>query len=94
VLQSLHENRIPAGRIYDLADICVDPHYQARDMLLDSQLDDGTPVKLPGIVPKLSETPGSVERKAPRLGQDTDAVLDSLGIDADTRRSWAERGII
>ncbi|WP_353146212.1 CoA transferase [Pollutimonas bauzanensis] len=94
VLAALHDARIPAGRIYDIADICADPHYQARDMILDSQLDDGTPVKLPGIVPKLSDTPGEVRRKAPRLGQDTEAVLSALGIDAATQENWKQRGII
>jgi formyl-CoA transferase len=94
VLERLHEARIPAGRIYDIADICADPHYQARDMILESRLDDGTPVKLPGIVPKLSATPGTVERKAPKLGQDTERVLTALGIDADTQRDWTDRGII
>jgi formyl-CoA transferase len=94
VLETLHEARIPAGRIYDIADICADPHYQAREMILDSQLDDGTPVKLPGIVPKLSSTPGTVERRAPKLGQDTERVLTALGIDADTQKDWASRGII
>jgi formyl-CoA transferase len=94
VLESLHEAQIPAGRIYDIADICADPHYQARDMILDGELDDGTPIKLPGIVPKLSATPGTIERKAPRLGQDTGKVLTELGIDADTQEAWKRRGII
>ncbi|TAL90034.1 MAG: CoA transferase [Candidimonas sp.] len=93
VLQTLHQARIPAGRIYDIADICADPHYQAREMLLDSQLDDGTPVKLPGIVPKLGSTPGGVERRAPKLGQDTERVLTALGIDAETQKDWIRRGI-
>lgn len=93
VLETLHEARIPAGRIYDIADICADPHYQAREMILDSQLEDGTPVKLPGIVPKLSSTPGTVERRAPKLGQDTERVLTALGIDADIQKDWASRGI-
>jgi formyl-CoA transferase len=93
VLQALHEARIPAGRIYDIADICADPHYRARDMILESHLDDGTPVQLPGIVPKLSATPGSVDRKAPKLGQDTEKVLSALGIDAGTQQDWARRGI-
>ena len=94
VLDALNGAAIPAGRIYDVADIAADPHYQARDMLLDAQLADGTPVQLPGIVPKLSATPGQVRSAAPALGQHTDAVLDRLGIDAATRASWRGRGII
>ncbi|MFS2161274.1 CaiB/BaiF CoA transferase family protein [Pseudomonas sp. Pseusp122] len=94
VLARLTEARIPAGKIYDAADIASDPHYRARDMLLDSHLDDGTAVTLPGIVPKLSVTPGSVDRPAPTLGQHTDEVLDGLGIDAERRAEWRRRGII
>ncbi|WP_026354992.1 CaiB/BaiF CoA transferase family protein [Massilia niastensis] len=94
VLDQLNEARIPAGRIYDIADIAADPHYQARDMILDTRLPDGTPVQVPGIVPKLSATPGEVLRPAPALGEHTDAVLDNIGIDSTTRRAWRERGII
>lgn len=94
VLAILTDARIPAGKIYDAADIANDPHYRARDMLLDSHLDDGTPVTLPGIVPKLGNTPGSVSRPAPTLGQHTDEVLGELGIDAANRADWRLRGII
>ena len=94
VLAALQEANIPSGRIYDAADITADPHYQARDMLLASELDDGTPVTLPGIVPKLSATPGGVRSRAPTLGQHTDAVLGRLGIDADTRAQWRSRGLV
>ncbi|MFL6674537.1 MAG: CaiB/BaiF CoA transferase family protein [Massilia sp.] len=94
VLQALNEARIPSGRIYDIADIAADPHYRARDMILDAQLADGTPVKVPGIVPKLSETPGEVVQAAPGLGQHTDEVLSGLGIDGPTREAWRQRGII
>lgn len=94
VLGQLHEHRIPGGRIYDAADIAQDPHYQARQMLIDGELEDGTPATLPGVLPKLSATPGDVRRRAPLLGQDTQEILDRLGIDAATREQWRVRGII
>ncbi|WP_236445875.1 CaiB/BaiF CoA transferase family protein [Pseudomonas syringae] len=94
VLAALKDANIPSGKIYDAADIAADPHYQARDMLLASQLDDGTPVTLPGIVPKLLATPGRVQSRAPTLGQHTDAVLERIGIDAPTRDAWRARGLI
>lgn len=94
VLEILDQAGVPAGRVYDIADIAADPHYQARDMLLDSQLPDGTPLKVPGIVPKLSETPGGLYRPAPRLGQDTEDILNSLGISAEQQADWQARGLI
>ncbi|KVT91272.1 CoA-transferase [Burkholderia ubonensis] len=94
VLAALNEARIPAGRIYDVADIAADPHYHARGMIVDDTLPDGTPVRVPGIVPKLGATPGRITRSAPTLGEGTDAVLDSLGIDAATRADWRARGVI
>ena len=63
-------------------------------MLIEGELEDGTPVTLPGVLPKLSETPGDVRRRAPVLGQDTQQILDRLGIDAATRDDWKARGII
>ncbi len=94
VLEQLHAHRIPGGRVYDAADIAQDPHYRAREMLIEGELEDGTPVTLPGIVPKLSDTPGGVHRRAPTLGQDTQEILDRLGVDAATREDWKARGII
>ncbi|KVR30966.1 CoA-transferase [Burkholderia ubonensis] len=94
VLAALNDARIPAGRIYDVADIAADPHYHARGMIVDDTLPDGTPVRVPGIVPKLGATPGRITRSAPKLGEGTDAVLDSLGIDAATRADWRARGVI
>ncbi|KVO17364.1 CoA-transferase [Burkholderia ubonensis] len=94
VLAALNDARIPAGRIYDVADIAADPHYHARGMIVDDTLPDGTPVRVPGIVPKLGATPGRITRSAPTLGEGTDAVLDSLGIDTATRDDWRARGVI
>ncbi|MFK3797298.1 CaiB/BaiF CoA transferase family protein [Pseudomonas sp. NPDC088444] len=82
VLKALEQAEVPAGRIYNVADIVADPHYQAREMILDAQLPGGANVKMPGIVPKLSETPGSVNWQGPALGQHTDSVLGDLGLTA------------
>ncbi|WP_088143168.1 CaiB/BaiF CoA transferase family protein [Achromobacter xylosoxidans] len=94
VLERLNDGQIPAGKIYDVADIAADPHYRARGMILDGALADGTPVQVPGIVPKLSATPGEVRSPAPALGQDTDEVLAGLGIGEAQRQDWRARGII
>ncbi len=72
---------VPAGRIYSAADIVADPHYQARDMLLRAELPGGVQVTMPGIVPKLSATPGEIRWQGPALGQHTSAVLAGLGMD-------------
>ena len=78
VLAVLDAAGVPAGRIYTVADIAADPHYQARDMLQTVTLADGTVLAVPGIVPKLSRTPGRHRRNAPTLGQDTETVLAAL----------------
>ncbi len=88
------KKKLPAGKIYDVADIAADPHYQAREMILESQLPDGTPVKLPGVLPKLSASPGQVSAPAPTLGQHTDEVLSAMGVAPETLADWRARGII
>src|SRR5690625_349873 len=62
----LNEHKVPAGRVYDAEDIANDPHYRAREMILDTTLDDGTSFTTPGIVPKLSKTPGGIRTEAPK----------------------------
>jgi len=94
VLARLNEARIPAGKIYDVADIAADPHYRARDMIVDSTLPDGTPVQLPGVLPKLDATPGTIRSRAPALGEHTDEVLASLGLDEAKRAALRARGVI
>jgi len=94
VLAVLDAASVPAGRIYTIADIAADPHYKARGMLLGTSLDDGSSIVLPGIIPKLSVTPGGHRRNAPALGQDTDAVLKELGLTLEQIQSLKDKGIV
>ncbi len=94
VLAALDAAAVPAGRIYTVADIAADPHYAARDMLQEITLDDGDPLTVPGIVPKLSRTPGAHQRNAPAIGQDTDAVMRELGLSEEQIAALKSRGVI
>jgi len=94
VLAALDQVAVPAGRIYTVADIAADPHYRARGMLDEVQLDDGSVLAVPGIVPKLSRTPGSHRRNAPGIGQDTDAVLQEMGLSPEQIKTLKDQGIV
>ncbi len=94
VLQALDAAAVPAGRIYNVADIAADPHYLARGMLQNVRMSDGTDLMVPGIVPKLSRTPGNHRRNAPTLGQDTDDVLHELGLSDAQIQALKDKGIV
>ncbi|MFZ4757525.1 MAG: CaiB/BaiF CoA transferase family protein [Burkholderiaceae bacterium] len=94
VLAALDGASVPAGRIYTVADIAADPHYQARGMLQSVTMDDGSSLTVPGIVPKLSQTPGGHRRNAPALGQDSDTVLRELGLSPERIADLRARGIV
>jgi formyl-CoA transferase len=79
VLDILGAAGVPAGKVYTAKDIAEDPHYRARDMILSQTTRDGYEVDVPGVVPKLLGTPGTVRSSAPGLGDDTDEVLQELG---------------
>jgi formyl-CoA transferase len=79
VLAAMEKAEVPAGRIYSAADIAADPHYAARGMIEQIVAGDGGPLKVPGIVPKLSSTPGAIRSAAPALGEHTDEVLHGVG---------------
>jgi formyl-CoA transferase len=83
ILKVMEKAEVPAGRIYSAADIAADPHYAARGMIQQTVAGDGQPLRMPGIVPKLSATPGAMPAPAPRLGQHTDEVLRQAGYTAD-----------
>jgi formyl-CoA transferase len=94
VLNALDSASVPAGRIYTVADIAADPHYAAREMLQNIQLDDGSQLTIPGVVPKLSVTPGQHRSNAPALGQDTDAILKEIGLSAAQIEKLKASGIV
>ncbi|HET7341583.1 MAG TPA: CaiB/BaiF CoA-transferase family protein, partial [Methylomirabilota bacterium] len=81
VAQALAELKaadIPHSPIMSMADIFRDPHYQAREMLLDVPAEGLGPLPQPGVVPKLSLTPGRVEHAGPAIGRHTDEILSGL----------------
>jgi formyl-CoA transferase len=80
ILEAMEKAEVPAGRIYTAADIAADPHYAARGMIQEVVAGDGEPLKVPGVVPKLSATPGAIRSPAPKLGEHTEQVLASLGL--------------
>ena len=94
VLEALDAAAVPAGRIYTVADIAADPHYQARGMIDSVTLPDGSRLAVPGVVPKLSRTPGGHRRNAPALGQDSDAVLREIGLTGEQISALRARGIV
>ena len=94
VLAVLDAAAVPSGRIYTAADIHDDPHYRARNMIEQRELPGGGSIDLPGVVPKLSETPGGTDWLGPELGQHTDEVLAGLGLSAEAIAGLRERGVI
>jgi formyl-CoA transferase len=85
---------VPAGRIYDIADIAEDPHYRARDMILKQSTRQGFDVEVPGIVPKLLSTPGAIHSPAPVLGEHTRGILDGLGFTEEQQAQLKAEGVI
>ena len=94
VLAILATAKVPAGRVYTAKDIVEDAHFQARDMILTQHTRDGYDVKVPGIVPKLSETPGTIRSSAPKLGDDTDTVLKNMGLSAAQIKELRDKKVI
>jgi formyl-CoA transferase len=94
VLGIMERAEVPAGRIYSAADIAADPHFAARGMIQEMIAGDGEPLKVPGIVPKLSATPGAIRRAAPKLGEHTEEVLKEFGYGEAAIRDLRQSKII
>src|SRR5688572_13711703 len=94
VLEAMEKAQVPAGRIYTAADIAADPHYAARGMIEDIVAGDGEPLKVPGVVPKLSATPGAIRSAAPKLGEHTEEVLRQLGFSSTDISNLRQQGVV
>jgi formyl-CoA transferase len=93
-LTLLGEARVPAGKVFTVKDIVENDHYHARDMLRKIQLKDGSSLMVPGVVPKLSVTPGDFEGGGPELGEHTLSVLQSMGLQQSQLDGLRAKGVI
>jgi len=94
VLAAMTRADVPASRIYSIRDIVADAHYQARGMIREIRTSAGGSLKVPGVVPKLSATPGDFAGGGPRLGEHTDDVLRELGYADSAIAELRARGIV
>ena len=94
VLRMTAAAEVPASPIYSAADMFKDPQFLAREMLEMARLPDGKSVRIPGIVPRLTETPGQTEWIGPALGEHTAAVLSDLGYKPEQIKQLRESGAV
>ncbi len=93
-IQVLQDADVPCDRIYSAADIMVDPQFREREAIVDTELPDGTSVAMPGILPKLSETPGRQRWLGGEIGQHTDEILREMGFDVEEVARLKSAGIV
>jgi succinyl-CoA--D-citramalate CoA-transferase len=95
VLEAMDGAGVPAGKIFTAEDMMTDPHYAARENVIRVEDPEIGEVPMQNVVPKLSETPGRVERTGPGLGEHNEEVYGGvLGLSAEEQRELAERGIV
>jgi formyl-CoA transferase len=93
-LAALQAADVPVSKIYSVRDMLQDPQFLARQMFEQHLFKDGTPVKLPAVTPKLSETPGGTRWIGPELGEHTDEVLAALGYSAEQIAALRQDGVL
>jgi len=94
VLAAMERAEVPASRIYSIRDIVDDPQYAARDMIREVTLKDGSTLKVPGVVPKLSATPAKFSGGGPALGEHTREVLRELGYEDEAIDALRTKGVV
>ena len=93
VLEALDQASVPAGKIFTVEDIARDPHYHARGIIETIKMKDGSALQVPGIVPKLSRTPGSIKSLAPEVGEQTNQILSEIGLTSQQIAALKEKGV-
>ncbi|HLX30721.1 MAG TPA: CoA transferase [Casimicrobiaceae bacterium] len=94
VVATMHAADVPVSKICTIRDIVADAQYEAREMIRHVELEDGSRLAVPAVVPKLSRTPGDFKGGGPRLGEHTDEVLLDLGYDVSAIADLRTRGIV
>jgi crotonobetainyl-CoA:carnitine CoA-transferase CaiB-like acyl-CoA transferase len=95
ILQILDEARVPAGAIYSVTEIMHDEQYRVREMILETEVEGIGPVKMPGLIPQLSATPGRVEWYGGSLGvHNEDVYRGLLGLSTDELERLSREGVI
>lgn len=89
------EHAVPAGRMFAARDMLEDPHFRAREALVEVETERHGALPMQGVFPRLSRTPGGVARAAPaNVGKDTDVLLAEAGYDQGAIADLRARGII
>lgn len=95
LLRICEEAQVPCGPIYSIDEIFEDPHYAARGNILKMQDDRVGELPIPNLVPRLSDTPGSVNWLGPRLGEHNDEIFKTvLGLTDDDLRRLGAEGVV
>jgi formyl-CoA transferase/succinyl-CoA--D-citramalate CoA-transferase len=86
---------VPAGPVSDAADAAENPHFRERGAIVTVETEEYGKLSMQGVVPRLSDTPGTIRWLGPELGSHTTEVLDErLGLDAETVEALRSRGVI
>jgi formyl-CoA transferase len=85
---------VPVSPVNSIAEIFEDPHYQAREMLVEVDHPKLGTLRVPGVTPKFSETPGAVRSPGPDLGQHNAEIFAEIGLTEDDLAALAEKGVI
>jgi len=95
VLEKCEEFAVPAGNIYRAPEMLADPHFEARDAIIERHHPKHENFKMQNVAPKLSATPGHVDTVGPELGEHNELIYgELLGMDSATMADLEERGII